>query len=73
MQSLAAGSHVYVAELLDMSALAADVTAAWTVLVATSVKGDSQAIRASVAGTLADFGCLLSQGLDRLTRSPVNP
>jgi hypothetical protein len=69
----AAGSHLYVAELLDMSALAADVKAAWTVLVATSFRGDSQAIRASVAGTLADFGCLPSQVIDRLTRSPVNP
>jgi hypothetical protein len=69
----AAGTHLYVTELHDMSALAADVKAAWTVLVATSVKSDSQAIRAHVAHTLADFGCLPSQVLDRLTRSPVKP
>jgi hypothetical protein len=71
--SSARSTRGMIAAWLRAGAIDQGVKAAWTVLVAKSGKGDSQAIRTHVAQTLSGFGCLPSQVIDRLTHTPINP
>ncbi|QRY43503.1 DEAD/DEAH box helicase [Mycolicibacterium boenickei] len=69
----AAGPHLFLADVEDVSTLAVDTKAAWTLLVTTSTKGDAIAIRGRVAQTLSEFGCLPTQVTERLTHTAINP
>ncbi|MFV1365892.1 DEAD/DEAH box helicase [Mycolicibacterium elephantis] len=69
----AAGAQLYLSDLDDLAALAMDAKAAWTELLTTSSGGNAALIRAQVAQTLSEFGCLPTQIIDRLTANPIRP
>lgn len=69
----AANPNVYLTSPEAVLSVAGDVREAWGQLLSTGAGGSAAAQREQIATILADYGCLPTQVIERLTASPVRP